>query len=206
MSRLQVWSRIVSRPRAALVGVLGAALAAPALSAQASGSVSANVAVYARVYETLTITGTQPMEFGEFYPSVLETGTDYDERAATISTPSSGAAPAYFTVTGHGGAEVQFNVTWADPSLATPADPTSTLALTGVEAQLRTDLLGSGADVGALESIVASGDGFTRTLSGTEGSSSTHTLYVGGRIDPVDGQSQGLYEGSITVDVNYTGS
>ena len=104
-----------------LVALGLAALGATApLSAQASGSVNASVSVYARVYETLTINGTQAMEFGEFYPSVLETGTDYDERAATVTAPSSGAAPAYFTVTGHGGAEVQFNVSWADPVLTTP--------------------------------------------------------------------------------------
>lgn len=190
-----------------LVALGLAALGATApLSAQASGSVNASVSVYARVYETLTINGTQAMEFGEFYPSVLETGTDYDERAATVTAPSSGAAPAYFTVTGHGGAEVQFNVSWADPVLTTPSDPSSTLDLASVEAQLRTDLLGSGTDVGALQSIASSGDGFTRTLSGSEGSSSTHTLYVGGRIDPADGQANGLYEGSVTVHVNYTGS
>ena len=200
------------RPRRAALGFAALAILAaapffaPALHAQAGDPLEAVANLNATVYVPLAVSVGQPMEFGQIYPMMLGGTATFQTHSASLASASPGAQPAYFNVSGHGGAEVEAEVRWTNLTLMDPMDFSVTIPLVDMKAQWRSAPLGSGTDLGALHTITASGDTHTHTLSGSSATTATDVLYIEASITPVDGQTAGWYAGDILVSINYTGS
>lgn len=181
-------------------------LVAGDLHAQAGDPLEAVANLNATVYVPLAVSVGQPMEFGQIYPMMMGSTATFQTHSASLASASPGAQPAYFSISGHGGAEVEAEVRWTHLTLMDPLDFSVSIPLVDVKAQWRSAPVGSGTDLGALHTVAASGDSHTHTLSGTNATTATDVLYIEASIDPVDGQTPGWYAGNILVTINYTGS
>lgn len=141
---------------------------------------SAQFSASATVVPPITVSGTQPLDFGTVMQGVNSN--------VNFNNVTSGR----FSVTGMGNAQVLFTLTL--PTTLSNGATTMPISNYGV----RVNDVNSSA--GASQVIVISGVPFVRNLV-----SGALFFFIGGRVSPSATQAFGTYSGSITLAAAYTG-
>lgn len=158
--------------------VLGLALVAVAATAEAQ---SAQINVTANVFQALTVTGNQPLDFGNVFPGVNK----------TVAVGDAGAGK--FTVAGQAGANVNLSFT---------------LPANLPHASLPTSLpIGSWSGHWATTDVTSGGTSFTpsagNTAANLHGTTGNLYVYLGAQVSPGGAQAAGSYSAQLTMTVAY---
>jgi len=162
------------------------------LHAQASPTQSTTAQITARVYAPLTITRNEDLRFGNLY-------SPFPAKAIAFTDNAASGGRARFTLSGEGAAELSLVVNV--PSAVTSGS--SSLPVGSFVLRTNTtDADGSGTDT----SLSTGDNTLTANLSGSAGASGNLYLRVRATATPGGTQAAGVYTGTITVTVNYTGA
>ncbi len=155
--------------------VLAAVLSLGALPAMAQ---SANINAVANVFQAITVTGAQTLDFGNVFPGVAKT--------IAVTDPTSGR----FDLAGQGSAPVQLTFT-LPVNLISGANSLPIATWTGCTNPTNTTASCTG--------FTPSG---TATASAFSGAGALF-VFVGATVSPAAAQAAGAYTGTVTLTANY---
>ncbi len=155
----------------------------------------ANGLAIANVLATLTVTATQPLDFGNVFQGVAKT---QDETSDALS--------GIFTIAGEPNAALAILFTLPDYiALASGADR-MTISFSGSDCTFSV-LAAAAPSTPSAPGAGALLDQNPRNLLGTTvGAGGVSQLFLGGRVTPSVNQSAGAYTGDVLCTVAYTGS
>jgi hypothetical protein len=157
--------------------------------AQQDDNADANTSI--EVLAALSLTNNADIDFGQVFNNGPQTATlDPRDGSVTGNSPQGNPTVGKFTASGQDGEKI--DVTFSD----------ATLNGTGSDLTFTPDVYGSTTDEGA--TATTSGSEVTSGSSVTMSASGDYYFWVGGQIPISDGQQQGEYTGTFTLNVAYT--